>query len=438
MADYDRLCIESWIDCGFRVLALNTPDEIPHLAARYTGVDFVSAKRTAQPIFGRNTPFIADMMSVLAIQPEPVLGILNCDILFEPVSAWRGMDAMIAQKTVVTGQRLDARSLTGGALHQYFPGFDYFFFDHAAADALAQTVLPFSMGLPWWDYWFPLCLAFRGYELRNVTKPAVLHLAHESRTEARTSIWRRLAVEFARSVVRESGMRNSAPANTENLIALSRLVDKATDAEIEGGTCDAQIIRLSELSVPIIGGTPIQLDDTAFAASAPSVSTLFFDGVPNRVEAGHALHQAMWEERLGRMDVAEARYGTALKKAPHDPGVLSACGNFFLRRGDMDRAATLLCEAVELVPDSAWLLNCLGSTLGQAGRVHEAIACFERALAADPLDGTSYYNLAMALYPSNRHGEIVGRLETMLRNVPDFPDGPLWLRRLRESLPRNG
>ena len=96
------------------------------------------------------------------------------------------MIPLIAHTTVVAGQRLDVRSLAGGALHPYYPGFDYFFFDRAAAQALSTSTQPFSIGLPWWDDWCPLSLALRGYRLQCVGRPAVLHLAHEARTDVRT------------------------------------------------------------------------------------------------------------------------------------------------------------------------------------------------------------------------------------------------------------
>lgn len=439
MENYDRLCVESWIASGLRILAINTPEEIPHLAARYSGVEFVPVARTAEALFRRNTPFIADMMSVLAAQSEPVLGIVNCDLLFEPLPAWESLETFVSRKTVVTGQRLDVRTLSGGALHYYLPGFDYFFFDHAAADALAKSTLPFSMGLPWWDYWCPLHLALHGYELRNVTHPAVLHLAHESRTNAHTATWRWLAVEFARSMVLESDRAASAPAGWEKLIAHCHVLGEATEAEINIGARDEEIIRLSELCVPIIGGTSIRLGDaSSLPARDTSMPKAFFADIPNRITAGRALHQALWEENQNRLDAAHTLYRVALENAPQDPGVLSNCGNFLFRRGDMDRAAILLGKAVELAPDSAWLLNCLGSALGQLGRDDEAIACFERALAADPLDGASYYNLAVALQPARRHGEIVRRLEAKLRDTPDFPNGLIWLGRIREAMPAEG
>jgi tetratricopeptide (TPR) repeat protein len=104
----------------------------------------------------------------------------------------------------------------------------------------------------------------------------------------------------------------------------------------------------------------------------------------------------------------------------------------------MERAAAVLTLAVQCMPDSATLLNSLGSALGHLSRNDEAAAYFERAIDADPLYGGSYYNLAVVLWLKNRHMEVVSRLEQRLAQTPDFPEGAEWLRRIRETLTRFG
>lgn len=435
MEDYDRLCVRSWIDSGFRILSLNDPDEIPALAARHKEVAFIPAGRNASALFGRRTPFIGDVLAALAGAPEPVLGIINSDLLFEPASGWSNLESLVARKAVVTGQRYDVRTLAGGALHRYVPGFDYFFFDHAAAADLAEDGHPFSMGLPWWDYWLPLTLALKGYDIRCVGHPAVLHLAHESRTEARSPAWRRLALACARSIVRTSETSgHNPPSQWSGLLALCRELAQESDDAPEGGALDGRIISLSALSVPIIAGAHTALADACdVEPRETSVPPAYFADIPKRFAAGQALHQALWEESQERLDAAQSLYWTALENAPEDPGVLSACGNYLFRRGDMGRAAMLLGKAVERAPHSSTLLNSLGSAFGGLGRDDLAIGCFEKALAADPLDGTSYYNLAIALHPRKRHGEIISLLEDRVRDRPEFPDGPQWLSRIREK-----
>src|SRR5258708_34467970 len=62
MEDYDRLCVQSWIACGFKIISLNAPDEIPALASRFPEVGFFPAGRNPSAVFGRKTPFIADLL----------------------------------------------------------------------------------------------------------------------------------------------------------------------------------------------------------------------------------------------------------------------------------------------------------------------------------------------------------------------------------------
>src|SRR5688572_14955323 len=88
-AEYQKLCVRSWLACRFRVLSVNHEDEIPALAALYPEVCFIATKRDASAISGRRTPYIADLLRAVVDAPEPILGIINSDLVFEPSAAWR-------------------------------------------------------------------------------------------------------------------------------------------------------------------------------------------------------------------------------------------------------------------------------------------------------------------------------------------------------------
>jgi hypothetical protein len=109
--------------CGFRVLSLNHADEIPSLAARYPGIEFIPTIRDASSISGRKIPYIADLLSATLSGPEPVLGIVNADILFEPGQTWQRWLPNITRKILIAGQRFDTRSLREGNLSLYDTGF---------------------------------------------------------------------------------------------------------------------------------------------------------------------------------------------------------------------------------------------------------------------------------------------------------------------------
>ena len=438
MEDYDRLCLQSWIACGFHVMAVNTSDEISSLSLRYPEVEFIPARRTAQSIFGRDTPFIAEMLSVLGERQESVLGIVNCDLLFEPDRFWSELPDVIDGKTVVTGQRYDLRTLSRGVMNPYFPGFDYFFFDRTAAQALSSAPQPFSMGLPWWDYWFPMTLMLRGYNLQSLTRPAILHLQHDQQVTAKTPAWRTLAREYSRATLRDSDMRELEGENWDRLMNLCRAVDRADDARFEAGAFDEHIIEMSLHTVPLIAGNMSQRAKGTLAPIAFAVPEGTFDNLAERAAAGTALVRGLWDEKHGNLPRAEWQFEHCAKMAPQDAGALFECGNFFFRQGKMERAAALLALAVQRDPDSPVLLNSLGSALGYIKRSEEAAACFERAIAADPLYGGSYYNLAVVLWLKNRHMEVVSRLEQQLAQTPDFPEGREWLQRIRDTLSRFG
>jgi tetratricopeptide (TPR) repeat protein len=263
-------------------------------------------------------------------------------------------------------------------------------------------------------------------------RPAVLHLAHGQQTEARTPAWRGLARLYARSLV-DSENASAAPASWGDLLTLCREFAHATDAELESGARDQDVIRLSELSIPLIATNLTNIEDARVAALHTVVPPVLFENVEKRVEAGRALYQGLWEEDHECFDVAMQRYTTAVENAPLDAGVLSIYGNFLYRVGNFKDAASVLHRAVDLAPHSTNLLNSLGSALGRAGRTMEAVACFERVLAVDPMEWSGYYNLAMALYPLRRHEQVIARLEARLAATPD-PNGQDCLNDIRERV----
>ena len=138
--DYQALCIQSWIDNGFHVLSVNHPDEIASLAARYPAVTFIPAARSASQWTGRNNPYIADLLLALKDLDQPVLGIINSDLLFQPSAAWMEKLPALVGEAMVVAHLYDSRSLLDSALHQY-PGIDCFFFDRATALACFQWIL---------------------------------------------------------------------------------------------------------------------------------------------------------------------------------------------------------------------------------------------------------------------------------------------------------
>jgi hypothetical protein len=386
-ADYQKLCIRSWIECGFRVLSVNHADEIPALAASYPDVSFIAAVRDASAISGRRTPYIADLLRAVIDAPEGVVGIINSDLVFEPSPTWRTWLPGVVGDAVVTGQRHDATSLLNGTFRKYYWGFDFFFFDVKAVRELLETATPFAMGLAWWDYWLPAALSLKGRHVLTVDRPTVAHLIHKE--PQLDDSWRQLAMSFANFIVTETAKyRGALPPGAGAVLPLCRQLAQMPELRWRNRGADAQISQIAVQYVPAITRNIANLS----AETAPSATASADDMSPvnvfrrfgERLAAGETLERAKRLEREGRVAEARNDFQYALERTPHDFDLLCAFGEFRLRQGDLPGAVDLLERAVESEPDIRTTYGTLAIALHQSGRRTDAIKALEGALARWP------------------------------------------------------
>lgn len=421
--DYQRLCIRSWIDCGFRVLSVNDASEIPALAARHPEVAFVPASGNASAITGRKNPYLAGLLAALIDAPEPVLGIVNSDILFEPSPVWREQLSGLVGKAVVSAQRFDVHALRDGALRRYYWGYDVFFFDRAMAQTLAKSAAPFAMGLPWWDYWLPAATAFADRTFQIVEQPIVLHLVHPRGYDGGSASLFEAA--FAQFVV-DAAAAWSKPLSPDltELVGLCReWIDKQTANNAADGPAPPRLETFAEQFVPWRRGlleNAMRLDNGEQPADAPEAQ--IFRDLENRMRAGAALDGAKYFETQGKYDDAGRFFQSALNLTPADFGALLEFGEFLCRFGDPRLACALLNAARMQQPRSAKVLNTLGFALRAAGNREGAIANFQNALDADPEFQDGYYNLAVTLFEAGRARESVACLDAALAKWPGAED----------------
>jgi tetratricopeptide (TPR) repeat protein len=442
--EYQLLCIRSWLECGFRILSVNDRDEIPALASRYPEVAFVPIDRNASALSGRKNPFIADLLAALADVPAPALGIINSDIVFEPLLSWQRRLPELVDGGVVTGQRLDTMSLADGMLERHPWGFDFFFFNHDSVQALIDPALPFAMGLPWWDYWAPLTLALKGRRLTVVERPSIVHLYHDTAYDP--VVWRQLAMKFCRLIVDQcEAFPPPLPPSLTNVFPLCREISAISgDDMIHRESTDAMMRRLADVCAKSICHDHFELtsDKDALADLQPSVRMPGTGFVPMdvfgryqvRIAAGQAIVHAKKMQDDGRSKEAEEQFRIALQKLPDDTDALFYYGEYLLRQRNFMQAALVFRKLVGLRPEFCNAINCFGAVLNNMGLLDKAIACFERVLQLDPEFPAAYFNLAMALYKVNRHEAAIGRFEKMLAGRPDVAAGAETYWQLRQML----
>jgi len=102
---------------------------------------------------------------------------------------------------------------------------------------------------------------------------------------------------------------------------------------------------------------------------------------------------------LGDRDKARQAYVKAIRMAPGVSSPLYFYSRFQAEEGDLAGAVATLAAARRIAPEEARLATAQGQHLAKLGRVAEARAAFQAALALDPADGEARAGLAGLVAP---------------------------------------
>jgi tetratricopeptide (TPR) repeat protein len=444
---YQKLCVKSWIECGFRIISVNDGGEIESLAKTFPEVEFVRVDRNASSISGRKNPYVVDLLAALCDAPEPVLGIVNADIVFEPRPIWRQWLSRVDDKTLVTGHRFDTRSLVDGRLWLFHDGFDFFFFGKAIAGELADDAMPFAMGLPWWDYWLPLSRSLKGGHVLTLKRPSAIHLWHKS--DGQMAGWRDLGLRLAAFAQARAHMTETTLSPTlARFFPLCRELAAFSDREaLERGDVDGLLAEFCEMCLAIIRDNFVELDvgeepllplprtiSSCAGFTEPLGPADVFRQFRERAGAGELTERAWYLEQHEREPNTESLYRGALEAAPTDVDVLIRYGEFLGRRGEAEKAMPLFRKALEVQPQSCAAWTALGMAMLSLGRRDEAAECLEKALTIEPDFAMAHHNLVLALYPDARHEAALRRFERVLASQTDPIEGRESYCRLKRRL----
>jgi tetratricopeptide (TPR) repeat protein len=95
-------------------------------------------------------------------------------------------------------------------------------------------------------------------------------------------------------------------------------------------------------------------------------------------------------------------------------------GNVFLRQGRMDEAVAQFQKALAINPKDANTHYNLGNAFRQQGGVNEAIAHFQMALAIKPQFAEAHYNLGNAFLQQGHVDEAITHFQKALTIKPDY------------------
>jgi hypothetical protein len=157
---WQAACVRSWKDAGFRIVSLNTADEVSRMHLFLAGVEFFEIPED------RTRPLIAASFAVSTASGAKIVGIINADcLLIDQI----GLGTRLAERLdgIAIVQRFNIDQNTLRPTGQTCFGFDAFFFTTAALSAIEPDAM-WRIGDNWWDYWLPMAFYFGGLRTKDV------------------------------------------------------------------------------------------------------------------------------------------------------------------------------------------------------------------------------------------------------------------------------
>ena len=177
--------ISSWSN-KYQVYSVNTKEEIEKITDLYPNIIFTETEDT----FNYKNKKLIKLNSILSAidkicDSEPV-SIVNSDIILND-----NLQLNINQRYLINGLFIGTRyELDGDKKYPFIYGYDIFIFNSKYAPLFKNE--KYVIGMPWWDYWIPICALKNRLNVYHIKDEIIYHKTHETNYEHK--IW----LEFGR------------------------------------------------------------------------------------------------------------------------------------------------------------------------------------------------------------------------------------------------
>jgi hypothetical protein len=168
---YQKECINSWKEAGFKIVSINPDCEIDTLREKRYGIEFISNRSP------RDRTNLGTFLSTIRNSGESIAGIINADCFLMNPGMAIGNVLEAAEGSIVLLERVNIDPKTMRATGTHSLGFDAFFFDTGFVENIVDGG-SWTIGEPVWDYWFPLVMHIAGARLKAPNAPIIIHLNH--------------------------------------------------------------------------------------------------------------------------------------------------------------------------------------------------------------------------------------------------------------------
>ena len=182
---FDRLDIQmeslsTWKNKGCKIYSVNSSREIDILKKySYKGQYIVDEYFLAKETISNKYVKMEDVMkNIFHNNQNEIWAIVNSDIAIDNLDLSNILNN-VDKTTVIVGTRHDKYI---NNRYEYFKyGYDVFIFDPNALLNINFSNSIFGLGLPWWDYWFPILLHINGLKFKHIDDIHFIHQYHNTR-----------------------------------------------------------------------------------------------------------------------------------------------------------------------------------------------------------------------------------------------------------------
>jgi hypothetical protein len=170
--------INTWIDYGFKVVAINTEPEINTIKPHFPDVEFYQVKPTTETNDNRILIGFDEVLTCLKLVDTEICGIVNSDISLHSKTDFISLIQNEAKDALIFGSRIDTDTTEDRTGIAFEKGYDYFFLNKDMLNIYPPS--SFHIGAPWWDIWAALLPMLMGYNVKKLITPIAYHVKHET------------------------------------------------------------------------------------------------------------------------------------------------------------------------------------------------------------------------------------------------------------------
>jgi hypothetical protein len=327
--DYQRSCIASWRTAGFDVATVNGHAEVERIRSLELDAEIVPVREAGKPV-------ISDILACAKERNCQYAGIINadCTLLPYPELARRMTEELHGAIAIVERLDVDDHLMPQP---DSCSGFDAFFFDMAVIPTGFDR--NFKMGVPWWDYCFPMAAAARGARIVNIGTPLLTHrMHHHSWSEEERESVGRLFWSFLRNW-RATGRENfpSLGSDLDDLWSEDTLT--TTQLAVVGLACFRWLQRQRSERAQRFLPADLQPIEALFHAQRIALNELNQNAALLDLELKSRKAEAMLEYQLAearkRIDAVEQSRSWRLTKPLRDIGEIASAS--FRRLGSAEK-----------------------------------------------------------------------------------------------------